>query len=74
MPERRDVYSAAKKKGYFAFGGSTVIVLAQKGSAVPEKRIWNYSRLGIENAGTAGRNGWNGRKNRVKKKKWIVRK
>lgn len=37
-----------EEKGYFAFGGSTVIVLAQKGSAVPEKRIWNYSRLGIE--------------------------
>ena len=26
------------------------------------------------NAGTAGRNGWDGRKNRVKAKKWIVRK
>lgn len=37
-----------EEKGCFAFGGSTVIVLAQKGSAVPEKRIWNYSRLGIE--------------------------
>ena len=37
-----------EEKGYFAFGGSTVIVLAQKGSVVPEKRIWNYSRLGIE--------------------------
>ena len=51
-----------EEKGYFAFGGSTVIVLAQKGSAVPEKRIWNYSRLGIETrvrqgetVGTAGR-------------------
>ena len=53
-----------EEKGYFAFGGSTVIVLAQKGSAVPEKRIWNYSRLGIETrvrqgetVGTAGRTG-----------------
>ncbi|MFR5711002.1 MAG: hypothetical protein ACLUEE_09155 [Blautia sp.] len=41
-----------------------MIVLAQKGSAVPEKRIWNYSRLGIETrvrqgetVGTAGRTG-----------------
>ena len=53
-----------EEKGSFAFGGSTVIVLAQKGSAVPEKRIWNYSRLGIETrvrqgetVGTAGRTG-----------------
>ena len=53
-----------EEKGYFAFGGSTVIVLTQKGSAVPEKRIWNYSRLGIETrvrqgetVGTAGRTG-----------------
>ena len=53
-----------EEKGYFAFGGSTVIVLAKKGSAVPEKRIWNYSRLGIETrvrqgetVGTAGRTG-----------------
>lgn len=53
-----------EEKGYFAFGGSTVIILAQKGSAVPEKRIWNYSRLGIETrvrqgetVGTAGRTG-----------------
>lgn len=53
-----------EEKGYFAFGGSTVIVLAQKGSAVPEKRIWNYSRLGIETrvrqgetVGMAGRTG-----------------
>lgn len=33
---RRDVYSAAKEKGYFAFGGSTVIVLAQKEAQLPE--------------------------------------
>ena len=51
-----------EEKGYFAFGGSTVIVLAQKGTVVPEKRIRNYSRLGIETRvrqgetiGTAGK-------------------
>lgn len=51
-----------EEKGYFAFGGSTIIVLAQKGSVAPEKRIWNYSRLGIETrvrqgetVGTAGK-------------------
>ena len=37
-----------EEKGYFAFGGSTILVLTQKGKVVPEKRIWNYSRLGIE--------------------------
>lgn len=37
-----------EEKGYFAFGGSTILVLTQKGNVVPEKRIWNYSRLGIE--------------------------
>ena len=37
-----------EEKGNFAFGGSTVIVLTQKGQVVPDGDILRYSKSGIE--------------------------
>lgn len=37
-----------QEKGYFAFGGSTVILMTQKGKVRPDEDILKYSRQGIE--------------------------
>lgn len=47
-PGVRKKVHRGEEKGYFAFGGSTIVLLAQKGSVAPQRRIWDYSRLGIE--------------------------
>ncbi|MFQ9019315.1 MAG: phosphatidylserine decarboxylase [[Clostridium] symbiosum] len=36
------------EKGYFEFGGSTVIILIQKEQATPELAVWMLSKLGQE--------------------------
>lgn len=36
------------EKGYFEFGGSTVMILIQKGRATPELAVWMLSKLGYE--------------------------
>lgn len=37
-----------QEKGYFAFGGSTILILTEKGKVQPNPRILNNSLLGIE--------------------------
>ena len=37
-----------QEKGNFAFGGSTIILLTQKGKAMPDPDIWENSLNGIE--------------------------
>lgn len=37
-----------EEKGNFAFGGSTVIVMTQKGQVLPDGDILRYSRSGVE--------------------------
>ena len=37
-----------EEKGRFAFGGSTVIVMTQKGQALPDGDILRYSKSGVE--------------------------
>ena len=37
-----------QEKGNFAFGGSTIILLTQKGKAMPDQDIWDNSLNGIE--------------------------
>ena len=37
-----------EEKGYFAFGGSTIVLLVQKGKVIPDSRILCHSRQGVE--------------------------
>ena len=37
-----------QEKGNFAFGGSTIVLLTQKGKAMPDPDIWENSQQGIE--------------------------
>ena len=46
--------SKGQEKGNFAFGGSTVILMTQKGKAFPDEDIRMYSLAGIETAVTLG--------------------
>ncbi len=41
-------FKRGDEKGYFLFGGSTVIVLGEKGKWVPDKDVLDYTQKGIE--------------------------
>ena len=37
-----------QEKGMFAFGGSTILLMTQKGKVSPDRDLMEYSRQGIE--------------------------
>ena len=41
-------FERGQEKGYFLFGGSTVIVIGEKGKWIPSEDILNYTKQGIE--------------------------
>ena len=43
-----DNFSRGDEKGYFLFGGSTVIVIGEKGKWIPTKDIINHTNSGVE--------------------------
>lgn len=43
-----ETFKRGEEKGYFLFGGSTVIIIGEKGKWVPESDILNYSKDKIE--------------------------
>lgn len=45
---KRKNFSKGEEKGYFKFGGSTVIVIGEKGSWIPDKDILSYTKKNIE--------------------------
>ena len=46
--QRGDLVRRGWEKGYFAFGGSTVILITKKGAVSPDADILGNSRRGIE--------------------------
>ncbi|MCI5649776.1 MAG: phosphatidylserine decarboxylase [Fusicatenibacter sp.] len=44
---KREVYRG-EEKGYFAFGGSTILILTEKGKVIPDQKMLRNSQLGIE--------------------------
>ena len=49
------VFRRGQEKGAFAFGGSTILLMTQKGRVYPDQDLLEYSRRGIEVSGAAGR-------------------
>lgn len=45
---RKTVFARGEEKGYFAYGGSTVVLLTEKGVVTPDKDLLENSRKGIE--------------------------
>lgn len=43
-----DSFKRGQEKGYFLFGGSTVIVVGEKGKWIPSQDIQEYTKKGIE--------------------------
>lgn len=43
-----DTFKRGQEKGYFLFGGSTVIVIGEKGKWIPSKDILDYTKKGLE--------------------------
>jgi len=43
-----DVVTRGEEKGYFSYGGSTIVLLGEKGKWVPEQSICQYTRKGLE--------------------------
>ena len=41
-------FSRGQEKGYFLFGGSTVVMVSQKGALTIDKDLLDYSQKGIE--------------------------
>ena len=54
-----------EEKGYFAFGGSTVILLTQKGAVLPDGDLLRHSKSGIETKVRLGEQVGIQRKNRA---------
>lgn len=46
--KKGDVFKRGDEKGYFLFGGSTVIVIGEKGKWNPSQDILDYTKKGIE--------------------------
>ena len=42
------VFRRGQEKGAFAFGGSTILLMTQKGRVYPDQDLLEYSRRGIE--------------------------
>ena len=58
IENRHQVGKSAKRSGkrkILHFGGSTIILLTQKGKAMPDPDIWENSLNGIETKSKAGR-------------------
>ncbi len=51
--------SRGEEKGYFEFGGSTVIVAVQAGQVRIDEDIWQNSAEGIETVVKQGEKDWN---------------
>ena len=45
---RKTAFVRGEEKGYFAYGGSTVVLLTEKGAVTPDADLLQNSRLGIE--------------------------
>lgn len=45
-----ETFVRGEEKGYFSFGGSTIVVLYEKGAAVPDADIAKNSKNGVETA------------------------
>ena len=45
---RGNVVRRGQEKGMFAFGGSTILLMTQKGKVSPDRDLMEYSRKGIE--------------------------
>ena len=45
---RGNVVRRGQEKGMFAFGGSTILLMTQKGKVSPDRDLMEYSRQGIE--------------------------
>ena len=46
--ESRISVKRGEEKGFFAFGGSTILLITQRGTVIPDPRILSYSIRGIE--------------------------